>query len=301
MSRERRFEKLAFRSLPTFKTPEGQPFFSNAMHFNNMITEKLRSHFRLAFDLAVRDLEAKYKRSVLGWAWLLVTPLSLLGVYSFVFGKILGVEWQDPDLSERGNVGFILPFFVGLSVYLLLSDVINSSAILFVSKRTYVVKSSFPLWVLWLSNLIRAGIVGSLPLMLVLALALLQGRLTFVGIGWTIVSLANLILFVAGISLFLAALGPFLGDISESIRLLMRVLFYATPIAYPLSVVPDHLRIWFWLNPLTSMIEPMRSAIVYGSAPSYWQVLIFDSLSLGLLCFAIWMFLRIKGVVADVV
>jgi lipopolysaccharide transport system permease protein len=261
----------------------------------------LSSHIRIARDLALRDLEAKYKRSTLSWAWLLLTPLCLLGIYSFVFGTILGIEWKDAVDRKDVHIGFVLPFFVGLSIYLFASDVISSSATLLVSKRTYVVKSAFPMWVLWLSNLIRAGVVASVPFALVLLLALVQGRLTLLGLFWTSVSLLNMSLCIAAMSLFLTSLGPFFGDMSEAIRLLLRVLFYATPIAYPLSSVPADFRAWLWLNPLTSMIEPMRAAIVHGSGPNIIQVVLFAGLSLALLGFSAWMFLRIKGVIADVV
>ena len=185
--------------------------------------------------------------------------------------------------------------------YLFVSDLVNSSTTLFVSKRTYVVKSPFPLWVLWFANLIRAAVHGCVGLALVLALALVQQRLSLAGLGWMMVALLNIGVFVAGLSLLLSALGPFIGDISEAIRLLLRVLFYATPITYPLSMLKPSIQEWMWLNPLTSMIEPLRSAIVFGAPGPPWHVLTFTISSLLLLVLAWWVFKRVKGVVSDVV
>lgn len=261
----------------------------------------MRGNLRLAWDLARRDLQAKYRRSYLGGIWLVLTPLCLLGIYSLVFGKIFGIEWNMPNVSSQPNAGFALPFFVGLSTYLALSDIVNSSTTLFVSKRTYVVKSPFPLWVLWIANLFRAAVHASVALFLVLALAILQHRLTLFGVCWAVIGLTVCGLFVGGLSLLLVALGPFIGDISEAIRLFLRVLFYATPITYPLDLVPLAYRDWIWLNPLACMVELLREPIVFGQIPPLQILSGLFFASLLLLGLAWWIFSRLKGVISDVV
>lgn len=261
----------------------------------------IKENISLAWDLACRDLGAQYRRSALGWLWLVLTPLCLLGIYSLVFGQIFRIEWKMPHLDGSVGVGFALPFFVGLSVYLALSDVVNSSTVLFASKRTYVVKSPFPLWVLWLANLFRAAVHASVALLLVLGLAMFQQRLTFSGLGWMTIGLLCCGLFVSGLSLLLAALGPFIGDVSEASRLLLRVLFYATPITYPMALVPEPYREWMWLNPLASMVELLRAPIVFDQMLPWYASGIFVSCSLLLFGVALWVFQRVKGVIADVV
>lgn len=258
-------------------------------------------NIRLAWDLARRDLSAKYRRSVLGGMWLLLTPLCLLGIYSLVFGRIFGIEWKIPHLGDVVSVGFALPFFVGLSVYLALSDLANSSAVLFASKRTYVVKSPFPLWVIWLANLLRAAVHAGVTLVLVLVLAIFQQRLTLFGLGWMGIGLLCCSMFVSGLSLLLAALGPFIGDVSEAFRLLLRVLFYATPITYPLTLIPQPYRDWMWFNPLACMVEFLREPIVFGQIPPLDVLGIFFVCSLLLMGGALWVFRRVKGVISDVV
>ena len=255
-------------------------------------------HLRLAWDLARRDLAAKYRRSLVGIAWLVLTPLGLLGIYALVFGAIFGVAWPAADGRP---VGFVLPFFVGLAVYLVVSDVVNSSTALYAGKRSYVVKSPFPLWVLWVSNLMRASVHAAVNLALLLALALLQQRLTWPGLAWLVPGLVLCAAFLAALSMVLSALGPFAGDISEAMRLLLRVLFYATPITYPLSLVPLPWRDWMWLNPLTCMVELLRQPVVFGQ-PAPWQLQ--AGFAAGTLLLAVagaWLFSRVKGVISDVV
>jgi lipopolysaccharide transport system permease protein len=255
--------------------------------------------FRLAWDLARRDLQAKYKRSFLGIFWMVLTPLCLLCVYTVVFGGILKVSWQEP--GSNVSIGFVFPFFIGLSIYLLISDVVNSSTILYSSKRTYVVKSPFPLWVLWLANLMRSYVHGAIYAIMVLILSIYFSTLGIHSVGWSFILLLPILAIISAVSLILSVIGPFIGDISEAIRLLMRVLFYAAPISYPASLAPEAYRFLLWLNPLTVIIEPLREALLFGKGPT---VIIFISLlssALLLSALAAWLYTRIKGVVADVV
>jgi lipopolysaccharide transport system permease protein len=253
----------------------------------------------LAWDLARRDLQSKSKRSLLGVLWMLLTPLCLLCVYTVVFGGILKVSWSEP--GSEVSVGFVLPFFIGLSLYLLLADVVNSSTVLYASKRTYVVKSPFPLWVLWLANLMRAYVHGVVYIAIVLVLCLFYSVLSWYGAVWAVILLLLVITIVSAISLILSVIGPFIGDISEAVRLLMRVLFYAAPISYPMSLAPEAYRFLLWLNPLTAIVEPLRNALVFGDGPSLTVLSFLISAAVALSVFAVWLFNRIKGVVADVV
>lgn len=253
----------------------------------------------MAWDLARRDLQSKYKRSLLGVLWMLLTPLCLLCVYTVVFGGILKVSWSEP--GSEVSVGFVLPFFIGLSLYLLLADVVNSSTVLYASKRTYVVKSPFPLWVLWLANLMRAYVHGVVYIAIVLVLCLFYSVLSWYGAVWAVILLLLVITIVSAISLILSVIGPFIGDISEAVRLLMRVLFYAAPISYPMSLAPEAYRFLLWLNPLTAIVEPLRNALVFGDGPSLTVLSFLISAAVALSVFAVWLFNRIKGVVADVV
>ncbi|MFK7699178.1 ABC transporter permease [Pseudomonas caspiana] len=254
---------------------------------------------RLAWDLARRDLQAKYKRSFLGIFWMLLTPLCLLCVYTIVFSGILKISWNEPGSTT--SVGFVLPFFIGLSVYLLLADIVNSSTTLFSSKRTYVVKSPFPLWVLWLANLMRAYVHGIIYAAIVLVLCLIYSVLSWQSIAWSLVLLIPIVALISSTSLILSVIGPFIGDISEAVRLLMRVLFYAAPISYPLSLAPETYRFLLWLNPLTVIVEPLRNALVFGHGPSVIVLSLLMAAAVILIVFSKWLFNRIKGVVADVV
>jgi lipopolysaccharide transport system permease protein len=250
----------------------------------------------------MRDLESQYVRSLIGRLWMLLTPLCLLGMYAIVFGKFFGVKWHQPLVGGGSeDIGFVLPFFVGLTIYLFFSDIINSSTSLFSNKRSYVLKSAFPIWVLWLSNIIRATITASVSMILVIALSLLQGRFGVDSILWVLITTIVVMFFSLSISLILSSLGPFIGDISEFMRLLLRVLFYASPITYPLTLIPETYQAIMWLNPLTSMVELYRAPIVFGMMPSIKILLIFSGVSTLLSFLAFYLFNKVKVFIPDVV
>lgn len=255
--------------------------------------------FRLAMDIAIRDLQARYKRSLAGLLWLVLTPMAMLGIYWTIFGVVFDVTWQHPFTKEE--VGFVLPFFVGLVFYLFFSDIVVSSANLFVSKRNYVIKSSFPIWVLWLANFIRAGSHGLVNLGILLLLAFNEQRLSVGGLLWMLAGVTSGLLFVGALSLLLSCLGPFVGDISEAAQLALRVLFYTSPVTYPLDIVPEGYRFLLWFNPLTHIIEPLRRAIVFGTGPDPSLMMLFNTISVVLLGLSLWIFKRTRGVIADVV
>lgn len=262
-----------------------------------MLAKKIE-YLMLAFDLAIRDLQSSTKRTVLGYVWILLTPLLLLGVYTLVFGVFLGVKWNGADGL---HVGYALPMFIGLVVYLFFSDVVSSSTPLLVSKRTYVVKSAFPVWVLILSNVIRAGVSFSVSYLLVVIFCAVAGVLSVSGVIHSMLIVMVCTVFFFSVALLLAVIGPFLGDLSHIVRLALRVLFYASPVTYPMLSVPEKYQFLIWMNPLTSVIEPFRNALIYGNPGGGVEVLFLAGITLLLLVIGFWIFSRVRGVLSDVV
>lgn len=257
------------------------------------------SNIKLAFDIACTDLRARYKRSSMGWIWMVLNPLLLLGVYWTVFGGLLKLEWENPYTGT--SLGYIIPFFAGLIVYLIFSDIVSSSSNLLIIKRNYVINSPFPVWVLWLANLIRIAIHGVVMLGILVTLALYQELFVVSGIGWALVTIIQISIFMAGLSLLLCTLGPFVGDISEISRIVVRVFFYATPISYPLVLVPQEYRDFLWFNPLTNLVETLRGALLFGTAPNSSYLLLTVCGNVILFSISVWCFQRTKGVITDVV
>lgn len=253
---------------------------------------------KLARTLAINDFKAKHARSILGLLWLVLTPVGILLVYWSVFSYVLEISWPGENST---NIGFVLPFFIGYSLFMFFSDVVTSSLGLFVSKRNYVKKSPFSLWVLWLANFYRALMQASAYIFLIFIIALWQKYLSINGVILFFLFLAGSLIFIAAVSIFFAALGPFFNDLSEASRVILRVMFYASPVTYPLSIVPPDMLSILWWSPLTNIIVPIRNALIFSSFPNGNQYLYFMCISIILLGLSYWFFNRAGEAIIDVI
>jgi lipopolysaccharide transport system permease protein len=250
-------------------------------------------------QLTVREVMGRYKGSYLGFLWSLLTPLFTLMVYTFVFSVIFKATWGVSPSESRAE--FALTLFCGLIAFNVFSECLNRAPGLIVSSPNYVKRVVFPLEILPLSVL-GAALIHSLMSLVVLCL----GILVFVGaIRWTVIYLPlvylPLIGLCLGLSWFLASLGVFIRDTGYLVGVALQVLFFMTPIIYPISSVPTVLQLALRLNPLSSIVEDFRRVMMWGRAPDWpwWGAM---TLLSGLVTVAgyVW-FMKLKRAFADVV
>lgn len=253
----------------------------------------------LAWDLAQRNIAGRYGNSVGGVLWLVVTPVSFAAIYWMVFGYFLKLNWVNPVTGVE--VPYIAPLFAGLATYLLLTDIVISSLSTFRQLREFVRRAAVPLWVLWLSTVFRVGIRSAINFLVLAALALLTGQMSVSVLAATPLALLLIAVTAMAISLFLSVLGAFFSDLDELSRIVLRVLFYTSPVTYPLSIVPERFVSYLWVNPITVLVETVRDAFVFGLPPPvlpYVTTLVF---SVALFAVSSWLYSRLRGAIVDVV
>lgn len=216
-------------------------------------------------NLTYREVVGRYKGSMLGILWSLLTPLVMLSVYTFVFSVVFKVRW---NVQSTSHVEFGLVLFAGLLVFNLFSECIGRSPGLVLANANYVKKVIFPLEVLpW-------ALLGSALFQFCVSFVVwLIAYSALVGVPhWTVLLgplvIAPFALFVIGVSWALAALGVFLRDVGQLIGLVIQVLMFMTPIFYPASSLPLPLRTVMYMNPLTPVISMMRDVMYWGRMPS---------------------------------
>jgi lipopolysaccharide transport system permease protein len=254
---------------------------------------------RLAWDLAHRDISARYGNSIGGLLWLVITPVSFAGIYWLVFGYFMRLQWLNPVTGAK--VPYLVPLFAGLATYLMLTDIIMSSLATFRLKREYVRRAAVPIWVLWLSTLMRVAVGSAVNFLVLAAMAIIAGLMSFKSLAVIPPALLLVIVAATALSLFLSLLGPFFKDLDELSRILLRVLFYTSPVTYPLSTVPERFAGFLWANPLTVLVETVRNSFVFGLAPSPLSYFVTFAFSLALFGAGIWLYSRLKGPIVDVV
>jgi lipopolysaccharide transport system permease protein len=246
-----------------------------------------------------REVQQRYRGSYLGLLWSFVTPLALLLVYTFVFSVIFQARW--PGMDSGGHAEFAMALFIGLIAFNVFSETLLASSKLIVDHPNYVKKVVFPLEILPLSTL-GAAVIHSLFSLLIL---LAGSVLVFGGIPWTIVFLPlmylPLLLLCAGLGWFFASLGVFIRDIRHLLTVAVQLLFFLTPIFYPLEAIPYPYRYAIFLNPLTFIVNHFRRVALFGQTPDWLEFGLMTLLA-GVVCQLgyIW-FMKSKKTFADVV
>lgn len=222
----------------------------------------------LMINLTLRELRAKYKRSVLGWTWSLVNPLVTMAIFTVVFLVFLKVPVPRGDPSGMKIFAFWL--LCGLLPWNFLSNGINGGMTALLANATLIKKVYFPREVLVSAN-VASWLVSLLIELGVLAVALLvAGNVVLAWLPAVVVLVAIQIVFVTGIALLLSVLNVYFRDVQHLIGILLQLWFYSTPVVYPLTVVPQRAdilgidvptRALYDLNPMVHFVEAYRDLL----------------------------------------
>lgn len=245
------------------------------MH-NHQITawkpiEALLRNRQLILSLTKREIAARYRGTMGGMLWAVINPLLMLSVYTFVFSVIFKARWGQEATS---NTEYALVVFVGLLVFQVFSECINRAPTLIIGNASYVKKVIFPLEILPYCAMGAALFQCAISLGIwMLAYCLFMGAPHLTALLLPLVILPFLMLTI-GVSWFLASLGVYVRDTSQIVGIVTTVLFFMSPIFYPITAVPEKFLTLYHLNPVTYAVEQARDVLFFGRYP--------DPLSLGL-------------------
>lgn len=229
--------------------------------------------FDLLRELVNRDIKLQYKRSVLGILWSFITPLMQLVVYYSVFSVVLSVDI--PNYAAFIFSGMLIWTWFQMSLFR------SSGAI--TDSRELIRQPGFPSAILpvvsVVTNLVHFLI--SLPILLVVT-----GYQT----GWvnpTILLLPGLVviqfLLTLSLAYLVAALNVTFRDTQHILSVVLNIFFYLNPILYETSVVPEHLRFVYGLNPMVHLMTAYRAVLLEGVLPSFFSLFVIGLVSIALL------------------
>lgn len=231
----------------------------------------------LVAQFAVRSISERNRGSHLGLVWTVLQPLLMLAVYTFVFAAVWRVKWGDGGESQNTTT-FALTVFAGLLLFEVFGSSAGQSPGLIVGNPNYVKKVVFPLEVLPVSTVIASTMLAGISVCVLLVGKMVTGTPWIGGADARVSStlwqfplvLPALITLSAGVALGLAALGVFLRDIRPIVQgMLLQVLFFMTPIFYPIERVPEAFRAVLAWNPLAVIVESGRRTLVSGESPDW--------------------------------
>jgi lipopolysaccharide transport system permease protein len=262
------------------------------------ITGNFVRHRNLIVQFTRREIEKRYKGTLLGIFWSFLTPLIMLGVYTLVFGFIFGGSFGHPGETKTQ---FALGLFCGLLLWEFIGGSIAGSPGLIVSNPNYVTKVIFPLEILPLCNVGASFfhmLIGFLPLFLFVLIA--EGGITLTSLQ-ILPLLIPVILYCLGLTWIFSALGVFLRDIGSLIPPALTIVMFLSAIFFPLSSIPKDFRWIVELNPAAILISMARNALVFGQSLDWASLALQTGISLVVAILGYALFLKCKPAFADVV
>ena len=252
----------------------------------------------LWWRLSEREVIGRYRGSILGWGWSLLTPLMMLGVYTFVFSTVFKARWG--DLEQAGSLGFAINLFAGLITYNIFAECATEAPTLILNNTNYVTKVIFPLETLSAVSVSAAlfhACTSTLVLLGFELIAVQQVPLTvlLLPLVWL-----PFLLGCLAMSWLVSALGVFLRDLGQLIGVMVSMLMFMSAVFYPLSALPPALQTVLGLNPLVVVIEQSRRVLVQGVAPSLSYVVLGFVVMLGLCELSYRLFNKARRGFADV-
>lgn len=263
------------------------------------IARSLIAHDSLVRQLTRRDVAGRYQGSVLGLAWSLVGPLTMLGIYTFVFSVIFRARWGAS--AEETTADYALVIFAGLIVHGFFAECVNRAPGLILANVNLVKKVVFPLEILpWTSLGAALFHAGASVVVLIAAEVVVRQSLPWTVI-WLPLIAVPLVFVAVGVVAALAALGVYVRDVGQMTGMATNVLLFLSPVFYPATALPERLRWWFYLNPLTPVIEDTRNAALFGQPPDWTRWLVLTVVSLAIAQIGFWFFQRTRKGFADVI
>ena len=206
----------------------------------------------------------KFGRSILGGLWSVLNPLAQVAIFALILSSVLEAKIGD----IRNQYSFSLYLCAGFTCWSLFNAIVERCLNVFITNGELIKKAAFPKIVL-VANLIIGAVIDNLFLLIaVLALYLLSGfELSVAYLGLLPVLLALTVMLATGTGLILGVLNTFIRDVGQITPIMLQVLFWFTPIVYPLKIVPDKLQNLMMLNPVYSLVTGYQKVLVFQSFP----------------------------------
>ena len=252
----------------------------------------LWAYRELLYFLTWRDIKVRYKQTLMGVAWVVVQPLLTMAVFTLVFTRFMG--------PEEGSIPYPLFAYAGLLLWTFFSVSVTSGTNSLISNTSLVIKVYFPRAFIPAAA-VGAGLVdlsvGAVPLM---ALALYYR----VHVTWGLLLLPLFVLLAAALALSVGMISSALTvryrDLRHALPFILQLWMFASPVLYPVSLVPER---WRWavaLNPLTGVLEGFRASV--AGTPFDWSLVAVPAAAApALVCAGFYVFRRLEDTFADVI
>lgn len=242
------------------------------------------------------DFFARFVRSKLGAAWLILHPLSQVMIYAFILSNLLAS--RIPDLPS--TYGYAIYLMSGLLAWNLFAEVLDRCTKVFVNNANIIKKMNFPRITLPVIAIGSALLNNAILFTVMIVIFWLLGH----EIAWSFLAVLYLAPIIAmlgaGVGIILGVFNVFIRDVEQVVPIVLQVLFWFTPIVYPITVIPQKYVDYLQLSPMFKMVRYYHEAIVYHRFPPIESALWLGAGALILGILAIALFRRANADMVDV-
>jgi lipopolysaccharide transport system permease protein len=272
--------------VPTFRIDPPQSWISLGL-------KELWEYRELLYFLTWRDIKVRYKQTVLGAAWAVIQPFFMMVVFSLFFGRLAKVP--------SDGIPYPVFTFCALLPWQLFAHALTESSNSLVASQNLITKVYFPRLIVPIS-----AVLGGL-LDFAIAFVILLVMLFYYGIvpGWQIATLPAFIVLAVltalAVGLWLSALNVQYRDVRYTINFLVQFWLFATPVAYPSSLIPEKWRPFYGLNPMAGVVEGFRWALLGKTDPPGTMLWVSVAMVVVMLLGGLYYFRRTEQRFADIV
>ena len=278
--------KSAIGPLPTFSIDPPSSWTSIGFH-------ELWDYRELLYFLIWRDVKVRYKQTALGAAWAVIQPVFMMLVFSLFFGR----------LGKIPSDGIPYPVFTfcALLPWQLFAHAVGESSNSLVGNQNLITKVYFPRLVVPISAVLGGVVDFAIAFVLLMVMMGYYGIVPSLAIVTLPAFLLLAIMTALGVGLWLSALNVQYRDVRYTINFLIQFWLFATPVAYPSSLVPERWRALYGLNPMAGVVEGFRWALLGKTDPPGALLWVSVTVVILLLIGGLYYFRRMEQQFADVV
>ena len=241
------------------------------------------------------ELINRFANSKLGGLWLIINPLAQVAIYALILSSVLAAKLPGID----NKYAYAIYLMGGLLAWTLFAEIVGKCLNLFLEQGNLMKKMSFPRITLP-AIVLGFNLFNNMLLfacMFVIFLSL--GHHFQLVVFWLLPLTILLASFSVGLGLILGILNVFIRDLTQAVPIILQMLFWFTPIVYPVSIIPQDFRYLLEFNPLYHFVSAYQDVIVYGRGPELEGLAVITSVAICLLCLSLFLFRRAAEEMVD--